>query len=107
MEELDFTFTTKLWMYQGKGAWYFVTLPKEQADQIKFFTSPQNTGQRRRGWGSVRVTVTIGTATWQTSIFPSSSSESYVLPVKAEIRKKAKINQGDDVTVKLLIKTGL
>ena len=107
MEELDFTFSAALWLYQGKGAWYFVKLPKEQADQIKFFTSPQNTGQRKRGWGSVRVKVTIGKCTWQTSIFPSKSSESYILPVKAEIRKKEKIGQGDNVSVRLLIKTGL
>lgn len=107
MEELDFTFTAKLWIYQGKGAWYFISVPNEQSDQIKFFTSPDITGRKRRGWGSVRVSATIGVTTWQTSIFPSKSSGQYILPVKKEIRKKTKVGEGDDVEVTLNIKTGL
>lgn len=107
MEELDFTFTAKLWIYQGKGAWYFISVPGEQSDQIKFFTSPDITGRKRRGWGSVRVNATIGVTTWQTSIFPSKSSGQYILPVKKEIRKKTEVGEGDDVTVTLDIKTGL
>tara|TARA_R110002096_G_scaffold436096_2_gene667520 strand:+ start:114421 stop:114744 length:324 start_codon:yes stop_codon:yes gene_type:complete len=107
LEELDFTFTAKIWIYQGKGTWHFISVPAEQSDQIKFFTSPDITGRKRRGWGSVRVKATIGDTTWQTSVFPSKSSGQYILPVKAEIRKKTKIADGDDVQVTLNIKTGL
>ena len=103
MDEIEFTFTAKLWLYQGKGAWHFITLPKENADQIKFFTSHQ----KKRGWGSVRVHASINDVDWKTSIFPSKSDGSYLLPVKADVHKKAKIIVDDDVTVNLKIKTGL
>lgn len=107
MEELDFTFTAPLWVYHGKGTWHFINVPIEQSDQIKFFTSPDITGRKRRGWASVKVTATIGDVTWNTSIFPSKDSGTYVLPVKAEVRKKTAIGEGDEVEVKLEIKTGL
>jgi len=107
MEELDFNFTAPLWIYQGKGTWHFISVPGEQSEQIKFFTSPENTGRRRRGWGSVPVSATIGETSWKTSIFPSKESGKYILPVKAEIRKKAQIGEGDEVSVALIIKTGL
>lgn len=107
MEELDFTFTAPIWVYQGKGAWHFITVPSEQSDQIKFFTSADITGRKRRGWGSVRVKVSIGETTWQTSVFPSKSTGQYILPIKKEIRKKTGIGEGDDVEITLNIKTGL
>lgn len=107
MDELDFEFMAKLWLYQGKGAWHFITVPEEQSEQIKFFTSPDVTGRKKRGWGSVRVNVQIGETIWQTSIFPGKSSGCYLLPVKKDVRLKEKITVDDNVTVRLTIKTGL
>ncbi len=107
MDELDFEFVARLWLYQGKGAWHFITVPEEQSEQIKFFTSPDVTGRKKRGWGSVRVTASIGKSQWQTSIFPSKSSGCYLLPVKKDIRKSERIVAEDDVSVRLTIKTGL
>jgi hypothetical protein len=95
---LDFTFTAELWMYTGKAAWFFITLPQEESAQIKFFTSPQ-----RRGWGSVRVSAAIGNTTWKTSIFPDSKAGAYLLPVKAEVRKKEKIEAGSSVLVSVRV----
>ena len=95
---MHFTFTSPLWVYIGKGAWYFVTLPKKQADEINFFREG-----KRRGWGSLRVRAQIGETSWNTSIFPDSKSSSYVLPIKAKIRKKESIGAEDQVTVILKI----
>lgn len=58
MLELDFTFTEKCWEWQGKGAWHFITVPKDHSEEIKFFT--ENHFGKRRGWGAVRVTARIG-----------------------------------------------
>ncbi|MDG1437715.1 MAG: DUF1905 domain-containing protein [Emcibacteraceae bacterium] len=107
MEELDFTITAPLWLYQGKGAWYFISVNGEEAEQVKFFTDPKNTGRKRRGWGSVKVKAIIGKTTWETSIFPSKGSGGYLLPVKAAVRKAEKLLDGNEVTVHLKIKTGL
>ena len=81
---MDLSFTAKLWIYGFPEAtsWYFLTVPQEFAEEIKARTSDY-----RRGFGSVRVTATIGSSTWQTSIFPDKKSGSYLLPVKKEIRR--------------------
>ena len=64
-------------MHNGSGPWHFVTLPIDQADEIDELTM-----LTVRGFGSVRVVVTIGATTWSTSIFPDTKAGSYVLPIK-------------------------
>lgn len=99
MLELEFSFTEKCWLWQGKGAWHFITVPTIHSEEIKFFTN--NHFAKRRGWGAVRVTARIGNSEWQTSIFPSISLNAYILPLKQEIRKKEKIVV--DSTVQVLL----
>ena len=102
MLDLSFTFIGKCWLWQeGKGAWYFITLPKDKSEEIKYFN--ENIHEKRRGWGAVRVLVTIGNTTWDTSIFPASKLDAYILPIKADVRKKEKITVGDSVKVKIKI----
>lgn len=85
----------KLELYQGeKAAWHFATISKKTAAEIKFFTQASGV---KRGWGSVRVRVTIGETTWHTSIFPSD--DIYLLPVKAEVRKKENLKAGQMIRV--------
>ena len=89
--------TSLLWIWKGEaaGRWYFITVPEEQSAEIKAhaFGTP-------RGFGSVRVQADIDGVTWQTSVFPLNSG-GYVLPVKSEIRRKAGLAAGDEVTVEL------
>ncbi|MEQ1765845.1 MAG: DUF1905 domain-containing protein [Methylotenera sp.] len=102
MIDIDFTFTGKCWLWQGKGTWHFITLPQDKSEEIKFF-SDHHFG-KRRGWGSIRVTANVGGTEWETSIFPSSSLDSYILPVKADVRRKQKIVAEDEVVVMLKIR---
>lgn len=88
------TFTAPLWLWNGKGAWHFVTLPVDDSQIIKMAVP-------RRGWGSVRVKARIGETSWATSIFPDSKSGAYLLPVKADVRKTEGIAPGDAVEVTL------
>ena len=53
-----------------------------------------------RGFKSVKVEARIGDVTWRTSVFPMKSG-GYFLPVKKEVRCRASIAAGDEVTVKL------
>jgi hypothetical protein len=101
MIDINFTFTAKCWLWQGKGAWHFITLPQDKSEEIKFF-SDKHFG-KRRGCGSVRVIANIGSTEWQTSIFPASSLDAYILPVKADVRKKQKILVDNDLEVTLKI----
>ena len=92
------TVTSLLWIWKGSdaaGRWYFITVPEEQSAEIKThaFGTP-------RGFGSVKVEARIGDVVWRTSVFPLNSG-GYLLPVKAEVRRKADIGAGDEVTVEL------
>lgn len=90
------TVTSLLWIWKGEaaGRWYFITVPDEQSDEIRAhaFGSP-------RGFGSVRVEARIDDVVWRTSLFPLNKG-GYLLPVKADVRKRTKIAVGDEVTVK-------
>lgn len=93
-----YSFKSKVWLYTGNAGWHFVTLPKKLAEEIdSYFHS------KKRGWGSLPVEVTVNKTSWKTSIFPDRESQSYVLPLKAQIRKKENVKEGDTVNFSLEI----
>ena len=55
------------------------------------------------GVHTLPVIVTIGKTSWKTSIFPDKKSATYLLPLKAEIRKKENIKDKDVVDFKIEI----
>jgi hypothetical protein len=83
----------KVWLYPGMSGWHFLTLPKKQSEKIK-----KDFGANSRGWGSLPVVVTICKTSWKTSIFPDKREDAYLLPLKAQIRKKEAIYVDDIVT---------
>jgi len=91
--------TSLLWIWKGEavGRWYFITVPEEQSTEIRAhaFGGP-------RGFGSVKVEARIDDVTWRTSVFPLNGG-GYLLPVKAEVRKRAGLSAGDEVKVELEI----
>jgi hypothetical protein len=97
-ETMKYRFKARLWVYSGEGAWYFVTLPQDYANEIKELIG------REPGFGSIKVTACIGEAEWQTSIFPDKKRHSYLLPIRKEIRSKLGIDTEDEVDVVLVIK---
>ena len=88
------TVTAPLWLWTG-GTWHFITVPAEQAVEIKAHSLLS-----RGGFGSVKVEATINGVSWRTSVFPQKSG-GYLLPVTREVRCRADIAAGDDVTVEL------
>ena len=89
--------TAPLWLWsEGQGSWHFLTVPPEQSVEIR----AHSFGSSRRGFGSVRVEATINGVSWRTSVFPEKSG-GYILPVKADVRRRAGIYAGDEVTVEL------
>ena len=96
---VPFRFDAELWQWAGDGAWHFVTVPAGVSDEIEGRTSSALVA--RRGFGSVRVRVTIGSSTWTTSVFPDKQREAYVLPVKKDVRAREGVVAGDVVGVQL------
>ena len=88
-----YRFTTALWLHSDMpGAWCFATLPLDVADEIRATSE-------RQGFGSVRVRAAIGRRSGTTSVFPDRRSASYLLPVKAAVRRAEDVDGGDTVTV--------
>lgn len=85
----------KIWLWSENGAWHFVTIPKPVASGIRALSE----GMRSPS-GSVRVVVAIKGVTWKTSLFPTKE-RTYILPIKAEVRRKAKVAAGDTVSLKI------
>lgn len=81
------------------AAWHFIGVPKKQSEEIK-----KRFGTRARGWGSLPVQVTLGKTIWKTSIFPDKRSGTYILPLKADVRKKEGVSYDDSVSFVLEIK---
>jgi len=94
----SFHFRAELWLHSGEVAWYFITLPTDIAAAID-----DESIAPRRGFGSIRVDVTIGSSRWSTSIFPDSERGSYLLPVKKAVRTKQKLDHGDAADVMLTL----
>ena len=86
MIKLEYKTRAKVWLYPGAGGWHFVTLPAKDSAAIK-----KAFGVAQRGWGSLPVIATVGKTSWKTSIFPDKKIGAYVLPLKADVRKKENI----------------
>lgn len=99
---LTFEFDAELWIWTGQASWHFITLPQEVAGEIRFFTGEQMGGMRR-GFGSLRVQVISAEAEWKTSIFPDKKTGSYLLPIKAQIRKQLDWQAGTSRQIALRI----
>lgn len=86
----------KVWVSPGEGGWRFVTIPEALSRRIEAFAPGP-----RPAFGSVRVVVSIGKITWRTSLFPDKRASGYLLPLKADVRKRERIADGDIVDITL------
>ena len=90
------TITAPLWLWSGEsGSWHFVTVPEEEAVAIRAHGL-----LHRGGLGSEKARAPIKAVRWRTSVFPQKSGR-YIVPVKAEVRRRAAIAAGDEVTLTL------
>ncbi len=90
------TFDAELWEWESAPAssqWVFVTVPEDETEEIRLRSGPP------RGFGSVRVEVTVGATTWRTSVFPDKRG--YALPVKKAVRRAESLDVGDSARVTL------
>lgn len=102
MEGLQYTFTDEVRLWHGsKSTWHYVRLPQAFSDEIHTLSQYHQT--KRRGWGAVKVAVTLNSQHWQTSIFPAFDDGRYALFLKAEVRKAGGVVAGDSVTLALTL----
>lgn len=92
------TFSSPLWRYSaGKWSWYFVTLPREETDFIKWIED-----KRIVGFGFIPVEVIVWESIWKTTLFPSKE-QWYILSINAKVRKSEDIHEWDIVNISIIL----
>ncbi|WP_062464183.1 DUF1905 domain-containing protein [Demequina soli] len=92
-----YQFDATLYLWEATTAtWVFVDLPFDVADEIEDAQHGP-----RRGFGAVRVEVTVGATTWRTSIFPSQARKTFILPVKQAVMKTEGLAPGGAASFRL------
>jgi hypothetical protein len=96
---IKYEFTAKPWLYSPTPmSWRFISLPQEMANEIR-----NNLKWQEEGWGRMKATAKIGNSEWKTSIWFDTKHKTYILPLKAEIRKKEKLEIGKEVAITIWI----
>lgn len=91
---IRYEFPAEVWQYAGSGGWYFVSLPLDLAAEIR-----ENLKWQEEGWGRMKVTAEIGASRWDTAIWFDKNRKTYLLPLKAEIRKKEGLKAEERIRV--------
>jgi len=95
---IQYSFTGTIWQYDGPNGWYFVSLPQDIAKEIR-----DNLKWQEEGWGRLKASATIGSHEWKTAIWFDTKQNTYLLPLKAEIRKKAQLEIGQTISPTIFI----
>ena len=75
----------------------FVRIPPETAEAIVAHEFERRLEMgKRRGFGSVKVTVRVGESRWRTSLFPQKTG-GWFLPIKKPVRLAEGLDFGDSV----------
>jgi hypothetical protein len=87
--QIKYEFSAKTWQHSPldtNGSWCFVAIPKKMSKEIRtLFQSEEE------GWGRLKVVAKIGNSEWKTAIWFDTKMDTYLLPLKAEIRKKEQV----------------
>jgi hypothetical protein len=78
------------------GSWHFVYVDKKLSQQIR------DTVRGKKGSAFVRVRATLGKTSWTTTLFPTKDGP-YLLAIKADVRKKEFVTNGDVVKIACML----
>jgi Domain of unknown function (DUF1905) len=95
---IKYAFSSTVWKYSGAAGWHFVSLPAELAKEIRDHLKWQE-----EGWGRIKAVAKVGKSEWDTAIWFDTKMNTYLLPLKAEIRNKEDLKTGDSKTITLWI----
>ena len=94
---MEIEFDGTIWYWRGPSPYYFVTVPARQCQDLKAIS-----GFVTYGWGMIPVRARIGGTEWKTSLFPKNGG--YIVPLKDRVREAEKLEQGDQVTIRLAVR---
>jgi hypothetical protein len=83
--------------WRGPAPYFYAPVPMELADDIRHAAKVVS-----YGWGVIPVEARIGKVSFTTSLFPKDAT--YLLPLKAEVRRRWGITVGDEIAVGIELK---
>ncbi len=95
---MDLTFDTTIIEWRGPAPFFFAPIPAALVADVRRAAKVAS-----YGWGVVPVTAAINRVRFTTSLFPKN--EGYLLPIKVDVRRRAKLTLGDSVSVAMTIES--
>ncbi len=89
-------FSAEVWHWRGPAPYVFVTVPERHVGHLRAVSKAVT-----YGWGMIPVLARIGGTEWETSLFPKDGG--YVVPLKHAVRRAERVDEGDTVTVRLIV----
>ncbi|MBU2073602.1 MAG: DUF1905 domain-containing protein [Actinobacteria bacterium] len=86
----------EVFTWRGPAPHHFVRIDGDPAEQVQ-----ETATAVTYGWGMVPVRVWLGATTWTTSLWPKDGG--YLVPVKAEVRRREGVEVGDVVDLEVEI----
>jgi hypothetical protein len=93
---MQLEFSNEIWEWRGPAPFYFMSVPEDQADEIR-----EAAKVLTYGWGMIPVVATIGGIEFKTSMFAKNGT--YVLPIKSLVRVPLKLEAGDTISVSMVL----
>jgi hypothetical protein len=90
---MDFEFEGSVVEWRGPAPYYFVRIPEEDSEDIKF------AAKGMEYWGQVPVAARISDIEFRTALFPKDGL--YLLPLKDAVRRSAGVEVGQVLAVGL------
>ncbi len=89
-------FETRVIHWRGPSPFFYAPIPRQHVEELR-----QLSRIVTYGWGMVPVEAQIGDVVFSTALFPKD--ETYLLPLKAAVRRKTNITAGDLIAVDMTI----
>jgi hypothetical protein len=93
---VEFRFETHVIHWRGPSPFFFAPIPLKYVEELR-----QVSRIVTYGWGMIPVVTQIGDFAFNTSLFPKG--ETYLLPLKADVRRKTNITVGDLIAVEMTV----
>lgn len=95
-DPLHFAFEAEVIYWRGPAPFFYAPMPPDQAARLAPIAKSVT-----YGWGVIPVMATVGGVTFKTSLFPKDGT--FLLPLKAAVRRTAGITAGDVIGVDMTI----
>jgi hypothetical protein len=95
---IQLSFETNVIYWRGPSPFFYAPIPQIHVAELRRVAKVVT-----YGWGMIPVDVTIGEVAFTTSLFPKD--DTYLLPIKAIVRRQAEITAGDTIMVELTIRS--